>query len=276
MLWRGREQEAQDECGHGAWPHPVAEVREIFGHGPRNMKYNKVIGSAFNHSAGGAVTGPKIKSETDKERVLAEVGRLDRCGYSQYAIAEKMKTTIGYAVSQPMVSKYLKRIREEYKGRLIEDRSAKVAEMLDQLRDVRVAAWDAYERSKEDAERVVKEAVAAKEGGEKKKPRRGCSGETAEQSLVLLKQIVTTEGRLPGNAYLNTVLATLQAERDLLGLDAPKEVDVRQITTLNWDALCGFTDALPVVESNDPLEAKILEAAKCDDSEGGDLPAPIQ
>lgn len=220
------------------------------------------------------MAAPKIKGAAFKDTVLAEVGRLDRCGFSQSRIAAKMKETIGYAVTQPMVHRYLKEIKEKYKNRVMEDRSAKVSEMLEQLRDVRAAAWEAYERSKEDAERVVKEAMPPKDG-DKKKPKRGRDGETAEQSLVLLKQIITTEGRLPGNAYLNTVLATLQAERDLLGLDAPKEVDVRQITTLNWDALCGFTDALPVVESNDPLEAKILEAAKCNDNEGcGDSPAP--
>lgn len=217
------------------------------------------------------MSAPKIKSKTDKERVLAEVGRLDRCGYSQYQIAAKMKATIGYRVTQPMVCQYLKMIRAGYKSQLASDRTEKVNEMLAQLREVRAAAWEAYERSQEDAEKVVDEFAAPKaddESNEKPKRRKSSSGrpgETAEQSLALLKQVVTREGRLPGNVYLNTILATLQQERELLGLDAPKQVDVRQTTTvLDWDALFGATQPLVVVESNDPVEAMILEAAKPD------------
>lgn len=43
-----------------------------------------------------------------------------------------------------------------------------------------------------------------------------------------------------------------------------QEVDNKHTVTLAWDELCGFADGLRVVESNDPVEAKILEAGKAE------------
>lgn len=206
----------------------------------------------------------KIKTPAMKERVLSEVARLDRCGYSQAQIAVRLKECVGVGVTQPMICNYLKEIRLRYKTQALADRAEKVNEMLESLRDVRAEAWASYERSKLDSERLVRESVRPFEKPELKQNAKGSNGrrgESTEASLVLLKEIVTTEGRLPANVYLQTVLDTLKAERDLLGLDAPKEVDVTQRSTvLNLDDL--IRDQLAVVDGNDPVEAEIAEVER--------------
>ena len=56
------------------------------------------------------------------------------------------------------------------------------------------------------------------------------------------------EGKLPDSGFLAIVLKALQAERDLLGLDAPKEVNAASTPLtppINWDMLCGGVPSYP-------------------------------
>src|SRR5688572_22709742 len=87
-------------------------------------------------------TGPKFLSPTDKERVLAEVMRLDRMRYSQWEIAGQV------GISQGQVSIYLKQQRQKYAAARTADVAEHVAEKLEQYDDVIKQAAEAFERSK--------------------------------------------------------------------------------------------------------------------------------
>ncbi len=211
----------------------------------------------------------KLTSPTFKAMVLAEIGKYDRRGYSQHQIVAAIAPLV--KLSQPSVCVLLKEMRLQYKTQLLADRADKVNEMLAAYRDIRSEAWDAYEKSKQDSERFVRESGKAfdptEEMPKNSKNATGRKGESAESSLVLLKQIVTTEGRLPANVYLQTVLDTLKAERELLGLDAPKDINLRAEVATGpsvWDVLAqvGATPALEIVASNDPVERMIEDAGK--------------
>ncbi len=135
-------------------------------------------------------TGPKFLSPTDKERVLAEVMRLDRMRYSQWEIAGRV------GISQGQVSIYLKQQRQKYAAARMTDVAEHVAEKLEQYDDVIKQAAEAFERSKT--------RVVVDENGEE-------------------KELPTT----PEAVFLAKVMDALKAQRELLGLDAPTKTDVR-------------------------------------------------
>jgi hypothetical protein len=55
--------------------------------------------------------------------------------------------------------------------------------------------------------------------------------------MVTVKRVIkkTTEGRNPGSDYLKRIIECIKAERELLGLDPAKNLNLNH--TLNWDAL---------------------------------------
>ena len=155
---------------------------------------------------------------------------MERRGYSQQFIADKL------GISQPQVWQIRKRIKERCRTSMLKDREAYVKKKLQELSEVRSAAWEAYELSKATSTKVVEEFVRPYDEADEKPKRR--KNRSIDQDLERLKKIVTTEGRLPGNQYLNVVLETIKQERELLGLDAPKEIDHTVTTTVvSWDAL---------------------------------------
>jgi hypothetical protein len=174
--------------------------------------------------------GPKF-TPSEREDVLDRVAELDRRGYSQRMIADDV------GVSQPTVGDYLKTIRARYIERQMEHRGAQVAEKRLQYRELRQAAWLAWERSKDDATRVVQEAGESPGGANS-------------------KTVTTTEGRLPAVHYLQLVFSCLKAERELLGLDQPTKIDMRQMI-LDWDRLAGEASGA----LRDEVEAEIERAS---------------
>lgn len=174
------------------------------------------------------MTAPKIKTRTEKEQVLALVAKLDRRGWTQWDIANGLRAELGLDVSQTMVSSYLRQIRERYKETQREERQAKVNEKMEQLRDVRAEAWRGWLKSHQDAEKLVEEWGTDREA---------VGDGDYITSETLIKQIKTREGRLPDNAYLTTVMRTLEAERELLGLD---EVRNNTVTLEQAMQMIGF------------------------------------
>lgn len=200
---------------------------------------------------------PKLKTKTEKEAVLAEVAKLDRRGHTQHEIRKLLASTLGVKVGQPMVSIYLKEIRTNYVRIQTEQRAELVAEKVEQYREVRREAWAAWERSKRNSVRRVKESSPPPPQRDEKLPgvrgfKRKDAAEPAE-SLRLLKQIVTQEGRLPANEYLATVMRTLEAECKLLGLE-PETVNQQQVNI--------FTDLRKLLEPSEVVDpmADVLAA----------------
>jgi hypothetical protein len=134
---------------------------------------------------------------------------MDRRGFGQFDIQDALLKE-GFDLSQPMISVYLKKIREDYKRQEVEDRAAKVRAKLEEYRDIRREAWLAYDRSQKDTFKEQSEYAISEDEG-------------LEGSEQRIKRIVTIEGRLPENAYLTTIMNTLKAERELLGLDETKD-----------------------------------------------------
>jgi len=180
------------------------------------------------------MAAPKLKSRTAQEEVKSLIAKMDRRGWTQYEIKEGLKDR-GIDLSQGMISNYLKKIREEYREVMFLNRKEKVEEKLAQYREIRKEAWEAYDKSRENAEKEQEEF--------------GLDGDM-EGSEVRIKRILTTEGRLPDNAYLTTIMKTLESERALLGLDESKD---RTVTLEECLALIGaFKDAARDVLGSHP------------------------
>jgi hypothetical protein len=92
-----------------------------------------------------------------------------------------------------------------------------------ELEEVRVEAWAAWERSKENAVKIVEE-----EGNGRVNPATG-----VEQGN---RVTTTTEGQCGDPRYLSIVKDCLKDTRELFGLDEPKKVNVTQ-NVIDWSAL---------------------------------------
>jgi len=156
--------------------------------------------------------GPKF-SNTQREEVKALVAKLDRRGYSLWQVRDELERSNGINITNVQVSVYLKQLRAEYKAARLKERQDEVNTKIEQYREIRREAWLAYDRSMEDSHKLVEEYGTDSEA---------VGVEDYITSEVLLKKIVTKEGRLPDNSYLTTIMRTLEAERELLGLDECK------------------------------------------------------
>lgn len=209
----------------------------------------------------------KHESETDQALTLEIVAKYDRRGYTQLEIVEKVKQERGIDLSQQGISYYLKKIREGYKERTLEHQQDMLAEKLAQYAEIRREAWEAYEKSKEDGVTIITERapgvpVVLNTGPLKpgEKPGRRDNPETLKGTLELLKEVVRREGRIPANEFLKTIMATLDAECRLLGLDAPKKVDIKGSVAFDWDTV--LRDIMQQSNVVTVVEPPALEAHK--------------
>jgi hypothetical protein len=123
-------------------------------------------------------------------------------------------------------------------------RAALTVEKRAQLRELRKEAWEAWERSKGDRQRVVTEtrpgALCPKCKGQGKDARvkgrvcHQCSGTGRMKDSK--KVIQVHEGRLPSNEYLKTIIETLREEAELLQLTTPGSINT-QVNVVAWDTL---------------------------------------
>jgi transposase-like protein len=167
-----------------------------------------VKGKSGKHGNATGPTRKPIQRLTDK----AEMVKLLRRGWTKTAIAEKL------GVHRTQVVHDWKQILED----LVETRDQEVNQLvvlkLEELGEVKREAWDAWERSKLDREKTVREDWESDSG----------SGST--------KEIKTREGQVGEARYLDTVLKCIAAERELLGLNPKKSMEITG-TVINWDSL---------------------------------------
>jgi predicted transcriptional regulator len=193
--------------------------------------------------------GPGSRTKTKRERDMELMARMDRRGYSQYQIARHL------GISQPQVCYDLKEIRKRYTEAISEEYRAKVEEKRQQLREVRVEAWRAWEKSKADARKVTEEVGF------------GPRGEVE-------KTTKTTEHRLPDPAYLKTIIDTLKQESELDGLNAPKKIQAN-VSVINWDRLMDWSDSQGPDTGSDEIEAELASIEERVEREAaGLLPVP--
>lgn len=195
---------------------------------------------------------------------MARVAKLDRRGYTQVEIAKDVK------LSQAMVSIYLRNLRQRYFDSVTKDRTEMVGEKLEQYREVRREAWDAWERSKKNKGKVVKEMAKARRNDDENeqeeesayrnvKKRKRKTLASIEARMELVKEIMTREGRLPASEYLRIILDTYEAERQLLGLDEAVKIDLNA-QVIDWaqvaeesaraDPLTARIEQLGLIEAN--------------------------
>jgi predicted transcriptional regulator len=169
--------------------------------------------------------GPR-RTKTEREADRAEAARLDRKGYTVTAIAKMI------GVSKQQISYDLKRIRERHLKSCLEERAAKVAEKLEELRDIRVEAWQAWEQSlgniaDELAERILAQIRAKVER---------CGKLKDQINSALLDGIKVEVTGKPNTECLRIILACIRQERELLALDSVGTMDAAPLK-LDWDAL---------------------------------------
>lgn len=163
----------------------------------------------------------------------AKMVKLIRKGYSQKRIAEEL------GICQQQVSYDWKIVQNELKDNVSKDHRAIVAAKLSELEEIKQEAWKAYEKSKDPAKKRVVE--------EKEVP-------TEQGILTLLKKTRTMEGRDGDATHLGVVLSAIRQEREILGLDPAKKVDMTSVSAeVDWDEL-----AKPEA-TTDPVEAKVKE-----------------
>jgi hypothetical protein len=142
--------------------------------------------------------GPK-RTRTQREADLAETARLDRMGFTQREIAERI------GVSSVQICFDLQKLRKRYVEMANVHAGERIGELLQSYRDVRQQALLAWEKSWQDAERVTVTV-------------RPSSGDGLFADVVTTTTTIR-EGRLPGAQYLQVILDTYAAERKLLCLD---------------------------------------------------------
>lgn len=145
------------------------------------------------------------RTKAQREQDLVETARLLRRGVSKTEIARRLGVT-----RQQIVYDWRKLVEQLHEDRE-QDVTAGVAKKLAEYAEVKAEAWLGWERSKEDKRRQVAEKITTADGG------------SAASSTSRTKALKQTEGRLPDHDYLAIVLRCLEAERELEGLDPPKE-----------------------------------------------------
>lgn len=181
---------------------------------------------------------PLLPERTPVQRDIdkMELMRLLVRGWTMEEAAAKLKIT-----KEQVQGDY-----QEVMKDLVRERTTN-AEALRQMKlreyaQVKKEAWEAWERSKEDWHRRIVEETQS-EGSN-------------SLGYTNYKTVDTTEGHLPSNEYLKTVVSCLNAERALQGIDPPKKLNVSG-TIVSWDVL---VDQLPSNSERDEIEDAIMGA----------------
>lgn len=163
---------------------------------------------------------------TQRAEIKSYLAAWEMRGYTQVEMVRLLEDRYGYKITQQQVSHYLRRVRDEYNKREDDSRKVHVERMRETYKTIRKMAWEAWDRSAEDAVKVVEEseAVIIPRGGDPN---------GALESAERVRRIVTITGRLPANEYLKTIMDTLEAERELLGLDQPVESASTNVNVTN-------------------------------------------
>lgn len=192
----------------------------------------------------------QFATRLDYEEFVAHVAKLTRQGYSVSDIAMMTNRSRNY------ISGVLKVIYERYEETRVHSRQAMIQEHLDKLADVRMEAWKAWYASMSDEEKVQEEY-----GHMDFDDPEVLAG--PDQILHKLKVIISKKGRLPENAYLSSILKTFEAERKLLGLDAPKaEAEVASSDVLDWNSLLRGAALVTAISNQNHQQAPALPAPR--------------
>lgn len=217
-------------------------------------------------------TGPKF-NRASRQDVMTNVSTLRRRGYTQAEIA----TILG--VSQRQVSEYLKQIDTWYKSLQVAETTLQRREQVERYNDLLKEAWEAWERSQEDAEKEVTEEapkitcptcdgtkiIKGKPHPKyptQDKPCKKCEG--TGQVGGVIKVVKTKEGQVGDPRFLQLLKAIHDSVGDLLGLNLG-EKNPGNVVVLNWDqisqAKSGTRQPNPIEEELQRIEAQVVSTA---------------
>lgn len=145
---------------------------------------------------------------------------MDLRGWTAREIANGIEKEFGTKVSSQMVRNYLRKIRKVSVANMIRDRNSVLARSLQQYRDVRKVAWEAFEMSRKDEEKMVDEFAIEKE--------KIASGDFVQIEKAI-KRMHERRTRLPSPQYLQIIMDTFRAERELLGIDEEMHKNLMKI-----------------------------------------------
>ncbi len=158
--------------------------------------------------------GAQRKTEIANRRL--QVAEMYLRGVYQSEIASRL------GVDQATISRDLSQLRKEWLDRSINHIDQRKAIELAKIDRLELEYWNAWDRSKENAEVEVTEQI-----GSRKKPKK--EGEEGDFAITpeRLKKYKKTEGQSGNPAFLAGVGWCIDKRCEILGLDAPKNIDVK-------------------------------------------------
>jgi hypothetical protein len=176
--------------------------------------------------------GVHTRDELEREKDLEEVARLTRLGYSQSEIVVKL----GGRICRQQVAYDLDMVRKRHLDSMIEDRRVMAMEALAGIRDIRMQAWEAWERSQQDAESLIDESKTV-------------------DGMTTSKQVHRKSGQCGNPEFLRIWFDTWDREIKLLGLDEAVKIDITsEGNRINWHEM-----TRPMVIQVDPIEEIIRQ-----------------
>lgn len=204
--------------------------------------------------------GPKF-TPTEREEVMHKVALLDKKGWIQADIAREV------GVDQSQVSWYLKNIRKRYIDSTNWSKDQEIAGILIKLQNVMTEAYNAWDQSKEDKQKIINEEITSS---------------NAIGAFTRNKVAEEKERQTGQPSYLSIILDCIKQIRQIKGLDAPTKVNAT-VNNINWDLMSKedtrskadnveqlINNALIVdaVESNDSNESLSKQIEEGDSSNG--------
>jgi hypothetical protein len=186
-------------------------------------------------------------------------------GYKQREVAKCL------GVSENTICLYLQEAKQEFLSDRIDlsDPVGAIQKQIKQYEDIRAEAWDAWKRSKRDAQSSMAERQLMPIFEKKVDKKTGRETTTLKgREMVTVKEVSRIIGRLPDNAYLQTIKDCLKEEARLRGLVQETVIKLTQINVqagqaggvITWDSLAGVDSRPNEVElriagaANPPVE----------------------
>lgn len=161
--------------------------------------------------------------QVDRKKIVKYLRR----GWTQTQIALEL------GLHPVTVNREWKLIREEFKNELKEDHEGILDQKLEELSEIKLEAWSAWEKSKEDA---IKRTEETNERG----------GRSSE----------TVEGQCGDPRFLLVVKQCIDRECELLGLNPEKEIRMKH-EVIKWDTL--YKNATQIAERVNPVTAQLKQ-----------------
>lgn len=196
------------------------------------------------------------KSPLHREKMIQEVVRLDRFKYTQEEIGALLE------LSQQLVSKFLNIAKKRYRNQAAEDLKVTTQDKLQELRVIRWEALQAWIKSKKPNVHTKKVYERVVQSKPKSKKVSVFDTDDAEEvgKLIVVEMTRQVSSGSPRNEFLHTILETIRMEMDLLGLEAPKNLNLnQQIQTIDWTKflLPSVSDTEARVLPEDPFKGYI-------------------